>query len=101
MVARGCGFITSPWRQSSGWTSVGVLCDKATIREGLLHILGGGVRVLGRPQLPASFDVDLALMLEPETLEEFQGSHDLVITILTEDQDPVMLGGFSYEIPIQ
>ena len=44
--------------------SSALLCDVATIREGLLHLLGGGLNVLYRESYPASMQATLALMLE-------------------------------------
>lgn len=43
-----------------------ILCDFATVREGLLHVLGGGVTRLWREQLPAPLNVTIAMMLEVE-----------------------------------
>jgi hypothetical protein len=40
-----------------------LLCDAATVRENLLHILGGGISQLNRSEYPAPFGVALALML--------------------------------------
>ncbi|MEV5747158.1 hypothetical protein AB0L00_05015 [Actinoallomurus sp. NPDC052308] len=61
-----------------------LLCDRATIREGLLHILGGGATLLGRPNLPAALDVDLALLLQPDDPEEVLGDHRIGITVAPE-----------------
>jgi hypothetical protein len=38
-----------------------VLCDAATVREGLLHILGGGITRLWRPTLPAPLALQIAV----------------------------------------
>lgn len=40
-----------------------LLCDAATVREGLLHVLGGGVTRAGRPEYPSSLDLTLALRI--------------------------------------
>jgi hypothetical protein len=40
-----------------------LLCDAVTVREGLLHILGGGVTRVARPSFPAPLGVELALRL--------------------------------------
>lgn len=37
-----------------------VLCDRATVRDGLLHILGAGVTIVYRDKVPAPLDVDVA-----------------------------------------
>lgn len=43
--------------------SSALVCDAATVREGLLHILGGGITRLWREQLPAPLGVTIALMI--------------------------------------
>jgi len=45
------------------------LCDAATVREGLLHILGGGITRLGRAGFPAQFGCDLAVMVQLHPIE--------------------------------
>jgi hypothetical protein len=41
-----------------------LLCDWATVREGLLHVLGGGITRIWRPDLPARLGVSLALLVD-------------------------------------
>jgi hypothetical protein len=41
-----------------------IVCDAATVREGLLHILGGGLTRLWRDVLPGPLNVQLALAIE-------------------------------------
>jgi len=61
-----------------------LLCDAVTVREGLLHILGGGVTRLGRPSYPAPMAVSLALriLLHPS---EAGRQHRVEIEIVTQD----------------
>lgn len=40
-----------------------MLCDAATVREGLLHILGGGIMRLNRSSFPAHLAAALALQI--------------------------------------
>lgn len=47
-----------------------MLCDAATVREGLLHILGGGITRLWRGTLPAPMNVVLAVQLRMSQAEE-------------------------------
>jgi hypothetical protein len=68
-----------------------VLCDRATVREGLLHILGAGIARLGRPVLPAPMGVDLGLMLVPGELGEVQGVHQVQVVIRDESSSEVAL----------
>ncbi|HXP19020.1 MAG TPA: hypothetical protein VN840_05150 [Streptosporangiaceae bacterium] len=61
-------------------TSV-MLADYATIREGLLHVLGGGITRLIRDPLPASMGAVVAMMLQPEDLDDLQASHTLEVFV--------------------
>ncbi len=40
-----------------------LLCDAATVRENVMHILGGGITQLTRPDYPAPLAADVALVL--------------------------------------
>lgn len=69
------------------------LCDFASVREGLLHVLGAGITRLGRPQYPAPMGISLAgiLRLRPSEAEEM---HRLRIVVRDEDGKKVAeLGG--------
>ena len=46
-----------------------MLCDFATVREGLLHVLGGGINRLWRDEFPAQMSATLALLLEIHSTE--------------------------------
>lgn len=39
------------------------ICDAATVREGLLHILGAGITVFNRPSFPAPFSAHIGILL--------------------------------------
>jgi hypothetical protein len=58
-----------------------MLADHATVRDGLLHVLGGGINQLFRDPLPAPLGAMLALMLQPESLDDLLETHDLEVTI--------------------
>ncbi len=64
--------------------AVALLCDAATVREGLLHLLGGAVTRIWRTGLPATLNVDLALVI---ALEEGQLDipHQVELTIANAD----------------
>ena len=49
--------------------STALLADAATVREGLLHVLGGGVTTMGRSSFPAPMDVALALVMHVHPTE--------------------------------
>jgi len=61
-----------------------MLCDAVTVRDGLLHILGGGVGRVTRFGFPAPLDNDMALrlVLSPE---EVRSQHRIEIRILTSE----------------
>jgi hypothetical protein len=40
-----------------------LLCDAATVREGLLHVLGGGITRANRPEYPAPLGMAMALRI--------------------------------------
>jgi hypothetical protein len=64
--------------------AIAILCDAATVREGLLHLLGGGITHLGRSAFPSPLDLTLAVQVEMDELEARQ-SHRLTVT-LVDDQ---------------
>jgi hypothetical protein len=61
-----------------------LLCDAATVREGLLHVLGGGVTRAGRPQFPSPLGLTLALriLIHPT---EADRPHNLEVRLQGED----------------
>ena len=66
-----------------------LLCDAATVREGLLHILGGGITRLHRGEFPAPMQVTLVVQVVL-TPTEIQFAHDVSARIQTEDGDVVV-----------
>ena len=66
-----------------------LLCDAATVREGLLHILGGGITRLHRGEFPAPMQVTLVaqVVLTPN---EIGFPHDVTAIIATEDGEVVV-----------
>jgi hypothetical protein len=61
-----------------------LLCDSVTVREGLLHILGGGITRLNRESFPAPLGVALALrvMVHPT---EANRTHQLTVYLIDAD----------------
>lgn len=62
-----------------------LLCDAATVREGLLHVLGGGVTRIHRPGYPAPLaplSVALRILVHPT---ETDRKHDLEVRLQGED----------------
>ncbi|MFE6408509.1 DUF6941 family protein [Streptomyces sp. NPDC057837] len=64
--------------------NMAALCDRATIREGLLHVLGAGVTRTSLA-LPGPVDLDLAILIRAETWTELAGRHSLVVTLSHEN----------------
>jgi hypothetical protein len=58
-----------------------LLADHASVREGLLHVLGAGITKVARDPLPARLDVMLALMLRSDDLDDLKAAHNLEVGI--------------------
>lgn len=71
------------------------LCDAASVREGLLHVLGGGITRLWRQEFPGPLGVSVALLLELHR-QELDRPHELNIIVMGEDGQQVaeVKGGF-------
>lgn len=65
-----------------------MLCDAATVREGLLNVLGAGITRLHREQFPAAMGTQLALLLH-STAKEMGKSHKLTITVTHENKEKI------------
>ena len=61
-----------------------MLCDYATVREGLLHILGGGINRLWREEYPAALGVTLGLLFEVHPTE-MDSEHTLGVVMIDAD----------------
>ena len=61
------------------------LCDAASIREGLLNVLGAGITRIGAISLPAPLSVTVAALFEL-TLDETSSAHTNTVTV-TRDED--------------
>jgi hypothetical protein len=71
------------------------LCDSATVREGLLHVLGGGLTRLWRDQMPAPLAVSVALLVGvPRDVATLP--HEVSATLRTREGAVVgqAMGGF-------
>jgi hypothetical protein len=56
------------------------LCDAATVREGLLHILGAGVSRIPRPSFPAPLNAQLAMVATLMPVEA-RTQHSLAVVV--------------------
>lgn len=72
-----------------------MLCDAATLREGLLHILGGGVREITRSEFPSPLGLSLALrvLLHPTEL-----AHPHKLEVILQDEDGQRVVEFNIEL---
>lgn len=68
-----------------------LLCDYAQVRNGLLHVVSGGVNRLVRREFPAPMGVCFAMVME---LDHFEGqrSHELTIRIIDADGTEIAQG---------
>jgi len=74
-----------------------MLCDAVSIREGLLHILGGGITRIWAEQFPTAINATLALrmLIEPEHAGE---SH--MVKLLVQGPDGEELGTFNLDFGV-
>ncbi|MEX2268360.1 MAG: hypothetical protein WEA75_06725 [Acidimicrobiia bacterium] len=73
------------------------MCDAVTVREGLLHILGGGITRMSRPEYPAQLGVALALrvMVHPT---EANAPHVVEAILLAQDGDEIGRARIDFEL---
>lgn len=73
--------------------TVAMLCDAATVREGLLHVLGGGVTRIWRGEIPAPLGVDLAVVVNMSQ-DEHDVPHAVRAVVFGRDGEPLIeVGG--------
>ncbi|MDH3225766.1 MAG: hypothetical protein OEM67_01585 [Thermoleophilia bacterium] len=74
-----------------------LLCDAVSIREGLLHILGGGITRIWVEQFPAAINATLALrvLIGSDEAESPQG-----INLLVQGPDGEELGSFNLDFGV-
>src|SRR5438477_12456235 len=74
------------------------ICDAATVREGLLHILGAGITRINRQAFPAPFGAAVAMML---ILHPTEADRDHALDVRLQGSDGAELakidGGFRSE----
>lgn len=61
-----------------------LLCDAASVRQGLLFVLGGGITRLWRTEYPAELGASLAMMLEMHQME-LSRPHEIDVLVQGED----------------
>jgi hypothetical protein len=75
--------------------TTGILCDFASVREGLLFVVGGGVTRVGRSQYPAALGCSVALLVELHQME-LARPHELELRVVGPDGENIasFKGGF-------
>ncbi len=74
-----------------------LLCDYVTVREGLLHVLGGGITRLGRPSFPSRLGVAFALRIMVHPTEAGK-EHKIDALLLAEDGAEVARMEIGFEL---
>lgn len=64
------------------------LCDAATVRDGLLYVLGAGIARTVRPTYPSALNLDLAMMVTMQPAEAME-KHRLKVILQGQDGQPV------------
>lgn len=73
-----------------------LLCDAATVKDGLLNVLGGGITYAGRSEFPAPLGVELAMRVVMHPTE-LQHSHKVEILLQDEDGQLVTRAEIGFE----
>jgi hypothetical protein len=69
-----------------------LFADSASVREGLLNVLGAGITRLVRDPLPSRLDAVLAIMLQADDLDDLQATHSLEVFVTESSPDgPVVV----------
>jgi hypothetical protein len=74
-----------------------LLCEAATVRDGLLYILGGGIQRIELPDYPAPMPLTIALRVMLHRTE-VETPHELQIRLLEEDGDEVVRVGMGFGV---
>lgn len=75
-----------------------ILCDYATIREGLLHVLGGGVTRIWSDQFPAPLAGTVALLLELRR-QELDRPHEFDMVVMGADGGRLAEINGAFQVP--
>jgi hypothetical protein len=81
--------------------TTGILCDFASVREGLLFVVGGGITRVRRAHYPAPFGCSVALLVELHQME-LPRPHELELRVVGPDGENVasIKGGFQASGPV-
>jgi hypothetical protein len=61
-----------------------ILADFAQVREGLLHVVSGGITRAYRAELPGPLSINLAIVVQMDAVET-QRPHDFLVVVMDED----------------
>jgi hypothetical protein len=88
----------SSWERDSVQLGAAILCDYATIREGLLHVLGGGVTRMWSNQFPAPLTGTVALLLELHR-QELDRPHEFEMVVMGADGARIADVNGAFQVP--
>jgi hypothetical protein len=69
-----------------------LLCDAVTIREGLLHILGGGVTSVSQPEYPSGLQIMVALRISLSP-DEVVKPHSFTLSLKDKTGETLIASG--------
>ncbi|QKS17280.1 hypothetical protein HUN59_14650 [Curtobacterium sp. Csp2] len=75
-----------------------VLCDAATIRENVLHVLGAGVSQMFRGNFPAPLGAEIALLLYIDGEPNVEVQHRVTGECRLRNSDAESVFGFEYTL---
>jgi hypothetical protein len=67
-----------------------ILADYATIRDGVLNLLGGGINKLQKASFPAPMSATVALMVKPESVDDVRYEHVIDVGIARSATDELV-----------
>jgi hypothetical protein len=73
-----------------------MLCNAASVHEGLLFVMGGGITGMIPPQYPAPIPVTVAFIVLADELD-FPEKHNLRVTVVDENEREVGFGMGEFE----
>jgi hypothetical protein len=75
-----------------------LLAEAATVRDGLLNVLSGGITYMERPEFPTPLNLTLVLRVMFDDPQDAIGEQTLNVTVSGEEGEPVAGGKLSFEV---
>ena len=76
--------------------SAAILCDYASVRDGLLFVTAGGIKRVWRSEYPAPLGVALGLLFEVHPME-MAHPHEVHVQIMGPDGEQVMMAQGAFQ----